>query len=423
MLRHYKNQQYYKFCLYGFFKNLQLFEPFLMLFFIEKGISFIQIGALYAIREITILILEIPTGIFADIMGRRKTMVASFLGYILSFILFFFSTNYLFLIIAMLFFSFGSALRTGTHKAIIFDYLKIKGWESQKLNYYGRTRSWSQIGSAISSIFAALVVIYFESYKWVFIFSTLPYIVDLALVLSYPKTLDGPIKSISNQTLKIRFNTHYKAIKNSLNNLNIWYTLTNLSIFQGYFKSIKDYLQPLIIIAFTGTYLLNQNTSKDYHTITIGVTYFFIFLLASTTSRNVHKITRIFKTEKLTLNTTLYFGLGLGILIGTLLYSNINSVAILFFIIIYILQNIRKPYGATLIANKVKNETMATSLSIQSQLDSIFTAIFALLLGFLANNYPLGKAILYFGVCLMGLSILFELSATILPKKHSKSFY
>ena len=104
-----------------------------MLFFLDKGVSFFQIGVLYAIREIGINVIEIPSGIFADALGRKKTMMISFVAYIISFVIFYFSSNYIWLISAMLFFSLGDAMRTGTHKAMIFDYLNINGWMSQNL--------------------------------------------------------------------------------------------------------------------------------------------------------------------------------------------------------------------------------------------------------------------------------------------------
>ena len=75
-----KNLQYYKFCMYGFLKNLRFFEPFLILFFVEQGLSFLQIGTLYAIREIATNLLEIPTGIIADALGRRRTLIRSLIA-------------------------------------------------------------------------------------------------------------------------------------------------------------------------------------------------------------------------------------------------------------------------------------------------------------------------------------------------------
>ena len=43
----------------------------------SKGISFFEIGVLYAVREIAINIFEIPSGIISDAMGRRKTLASS----------------------------------------------------------------------------------------------------------------------------------------------------------------------------------------------------------------------------------------------------------------------------------------------------------------------------------------------------------
>ncbi len=102
----------------------------------------------------------------------------------------------------MIFYAIGDAFRTGTHKAMIFDYLKIKGWKDQRTHYYGHTRSWSQMGSAVSSLIAAFIVFYTGDFKSIFIYSTIPYFLDLILISSYPKSLDG--KSISLKTEKIK---------------------------------------------------------------------------------------------------------------------------------------------------------------------------------------------------------------------------
>ncbi len=70
-----KDLQYAKFSAYGFLKNLKLFEPFLILFLLDKGLSFTLIGTLYAYRELMSSLLEVPTGVIADAVGRRRTMV------------------------------------------------------------------------------------------------------------------------------------------------------------------------------------------------------------------------------------------------------------------------------------------------------------------------------------------------------------
>jgi len=136
-----KDLQYYKFCAYGFLKNLRFFEPFLILFFLEKEIGFLQIGVLYTIRELTRNIFEIPAGVAADVIGRRRTMISSFILYIASFLIYSISHSMPVLITATVVFGLGEAFRTGTHKAMIFDYLHKKGWSDYKVHYYGHTRS------------------------------------------------------------------------------------------------------------------------------------------------------------------------------------------------------------------------------------------------------------------------------------------
>ena len=98
-----------RFSLYGFLKNQRYFEPFIILFFLDKGLSFTQIGFLIGFRELAINLMEIPSGAVADLFGRRRSMMLSFVAYIISFTVFGFSQVYWHLFIAMFFFSIGEA--------------------------------------------------------------------------------------------------------------------------------------------------------------------------------------------------------------------------------------------------------------------------------------------------------------------------
>ena len=136
-----KNLQYYKFCLYGFFKNLRFFDAFLILFFLEQGLSYIEIGVLYSVKEIVLAIAEIPSGIIADALGRKRILIFSFVTYIGSFIIFYFADGYLLFFSAMLVFNIANAFRTGIHKAMIYQYLNTNNIGEQKIKYYGHTQS------------------------------------------------------------------------------------------------------------------------------------------------------------------------------------------------------------------------------------------------------------------------------------------
>ncbi len=139
----------FRFSLYWFLKNQQYYDPFLILAFREKGLSFFQIGLLIGFREVCINVFEIPSGAVADIYGRRHSMILSMIAYIVSFAVFAVSGSLWLLIPAMFFFALGEAFRTGTHKAMIFEWLRSQNRTNEKTKVYGYTRSWSKIGSAL----------------------------------------------------------------------------------------------------------------------------------------------------------------------------------------------------------------------------------------------------------------------------------
>jgi len=404
-----KDFQYYKFCMYGFLKNLRLFEPFLILFFLENNLSFLQIGLLYSIREITRNIFEIPAGIISDSLGRKKTMIFSFGFYIVSFCVFFLSEAYGVFALAMIIYALGDAFRTGTHKAMIFDYLKIKGWQDQKVFYYGHTRSWSQFGSAISAIVAGILVFYSGDYKLIFLYSAIPYVLDLVIIASYPKELDGEVARFSKGRIISSIKRVLKDFLFSFINLRLLKSITNLSAFTGYFRAMKDYLQPVLQTLALSLPILAFLDDKQRSSIVIGLIYFIIYLLTSFSSRNSGKFSSHFKFLNIPLNVTILIGFIVGILTGILYESGFVIIAVILFVGIYIIENLRKPIGIAYITENVKTDLLATVLSSESQFHSLVAAIIAPVIGFFADRFGLGYAIIFVSSILLILGPIYLL--------------
>ena len=179
-----KDKNIKKFSYYGFFKNLKFFEPFLYIFFLNIGFSYFQIGSLISIREITKNIFEVPSGIYADNYGRKTSLQICFVSYIISFIIFYLGNTYLIMAFAMILFGIGEAFRSGTHKAIIFNYLDVHNIADLKTEVYGRTKSYSLIGASISAVIGGFIVFVRSNYRLIFLFSIIPYIIDFILIFS-----------------------------------------------------------------------------------------------------------------------------------------------------------------------------------------------------------------------------------------------
>ena len=388
-----RDLQYYKFCAYGFLKDLRFFEPFLLLLFLDKGLSYLQVGSLYALREVMINLVEIPSGIMADAMGRRRTMIMSFIAYIASFGLFYSSQSYLALLVAMGVFAFGDAFRTGTHKAMIFDYLKLKDWADQKTHYYGHTRSWSQRGAALSALIAAWLVFHHGSYAPVFLFTIIPYVLDLLLMISYPAVLDGP-RHAQRGALKDEFIHVIRAFVSSFRNPAALRAIANQALYTGYYKASKDYLQPMLKALALGLPFFMDYGDRERGALVIGVVYFALYLGTSYAASSSGRFADRFTGLALPLNGTLFTGIGLGLLSGIAYALGLPALAILLYLGIYLIENLRKPMGLAYVSERMNQDALATALSAESQAETVFAALIALSLGFTSDLWGPGLGIM-----------------------------
>ena len=405
-----KNLQYYKFCLYGFLKNLRFFDAFLILFFLDRGLSFVEIGFLYSIREITLVFVEIPSGFIADTVGRKRTLIISFALYIVSFILFFLSTHFWLFAFAMLVFAFGDAFRTGVHKAMIFHYLKVNNWPDQKVDYYGHTRSWSQMGTAISALIAGFIVFYSGNYDLIFLASGIPYFINMINIWSYPKFLDGDHSTFSSTAVKKQFKEVISAFTHSFKNSYFLKVLTSNNLNTGFYRAMKDYIQPLLKSFALSLPVLAYLSDEKKIALIIGIAYFFIYLFTALVTRKSGTFVKFFKTAAKPMNITILIALITGVITGLTFSASYFIIAIIGFVVILAIENLRKPIGVAMVADLSKDNAMASVLSASSQAKSIIAAILAPLIGWIADISDPGIGIAAISFVLILLTPLFWLS-------------
>ncbi|MCF8362310.1 MAG: MFS transporter [Prolixibacteraceae bacterium] len=385
-----RNFQYYKFSAYGFLKNLRFFDAFLMLFLLEKGTSYSEIGIMYAVKEIALNLVEIPSGIFADTWGRKRTMAGSFVFYIISFSVFYFSNSFVLFLLAFAFFGVGDAFRTGTHKGMMMDYLKMNDWGGHKTMYYGNTRAWSQRGLAISSLIGGLIVFQEGNFEVIFLYSIIPYLLNLLLLLSYPAKLNYSREQQEQRSwsdMKVTFTDFWKMVKRPA----VFALITSTAAHSAFQKAIKDYIQPVMVAAIAVLPFLTSLGEKQRNGIFIGGIYFVIYLLTSRASSMAGLVKN--KALKPSAIITLLAGLIAGVLCGVLYGFEYWWWSLLFFTVVYLVENFRKPIMTGLVADEVPNEILASVLSAQSQLKTVITVLIALVIGFVADLWGVGVAI------------------------------
>ena len=370
-----------KFCAYGFLKNLKFFEPYLIIFLMSKGLNLFEIGILISIREVIVNLFEIPSGIIADYFGRKKELYLCFGFYIVSFGIFFMTNGFMMAMFAMMFFGLGEAFRSGTHKAMIYTYLDSKNWESEKTFVYGRTRSFSLIGSAISSVMGVVLILVVPDERYIFLFSIVPYILDLLLIISYPKFLDKADKS-KNSSFK---DIIYSFIKGLKGNYKLRRILVEEGMSEATFAFMKDLIGPImeVIIVGSGVFVIAGLSMEDNLKIILGLVYAIFNLFGSYFSKRAYLI----KGDRKSITCLYYFHIGIAVACLLLSLSMRQYVlVIVIYVALYILHSIRKPMFMDEVDNHIEKSSRATTISISSQIKSVFLMVFAPVLGFVADT-------------------------------------
>lgn len=368
-----------RFSLYGFLKNQRYFEPFIILFFLEKGLSFSQIGFLVGFRELCINIMEIPSGAFADLHGRRRCMILSFVSYMAAFLFFGLSGRYWQMFPAMFLFAVGEAFRTGTHKAMIFTWLRLQGRLDEKTRVYGYTRSWSKLGSAFSIILATMFVLLEGNYSAVFFYSIIPYGLGLLNFMTYPGELEGqPVKGINFGDILSHL---AETLRRTLTIRPLRRLMLESMGFEGIFKAAGDYLQPVIMGVALGLPLLKNRSEIRRNALLVGAVYLVLYLASAYASRKSHRITACCGGEEPGSRLLWKIVLVIYAALVPLLFFEFYTLAVAGFLGLYLIQNFWRPILISRFDAFATETQGATVLSIESQAKSVATMIAAPVLG------------------------------------------
>ena len=368
-----------RFALYGFLKNQRYFEPFIVLFFLQRGLSFTEIGLLVAVRELCINLMEVPSGAAADLFGRRRAMMLSFGAYIASFAVFGFGRLYWQFVIAMALFALGEAFRSGTHKAMIFTWLREQDRLDEKTRTYGYTRSWSKMGSAVSTVIAVTVVFVFQDYSWVFWLAIVPYVAGLVNFLGYPSSLEGqPATRICASAVGRHL---WTCVKNTLVLPRLRRLVLESMTFEGVFKAFEDYLQPVVRNAALALPVFIALAAERRTALLIGLVYVVLYLVSAVASRHAHAWTGRAGGEEGGTRAIWAFAAVAYVSLVPLLFYERYYIAIAVFVLLALAQNVWRPIQVSRFDEFAGEQEGATILSIESQSKSLATMIVAPMFG------------------------------------------
>ena len=257
----------WKIYLFKVFAGMFFSIPIFVLFWQENGLSLTQVMILQSIFAILTVILEVPTGYFADIYGRKKTLIFAAITGAIAISTYSLGHNFFQFLIAEIFFALSVSLSSGTVSALIYDTLQEIGEGKNYKKIWGNVLFYEMIALAISNVFGGFIAKIDLRYA---LYASIPFftlMIPAAFLLQepkrhklifekgYTKELFKIIKVDLIQNEKLRWVLIYSGIIYAFNQSSLWlyqpyFNLLGLDI--AYFGIIFASFQ--IVAAFSSKY-------------------------------------------------------------------------------------------------------------------------------------------------------------------------
>lgn len=345
--------------------------------------NYAGIGLLESVMIITSVIGEIPTGAIADLLGKKKTLMLSFLFGILGNLLMGFASSFFVLASGVMIATIGGVLSSGTNEALIYDSLLSIKKESKYEKILGNVSSIKMLTLAFSSLIGGFMYKINPGLP----FTALAVMKLLAFIISF-WLIEPPVDSYI-----FSWKNYLKQTKEGINEL---------------FKTNAVKIQNIIIISLTMLTIINGHVLIDAQLVAqgwsadqLGIIVFIMYL----SSAVIGQFTNFF-SKKLGKRTTTIFAAiliaitmifvpFLGILAGTILIASRNG-------IIEIFGN----SASNTINSTTESKYRATALSSYSMFANIPYVLGAFGIGYLMDIYSVHMVSALIGIILLLIGIV-----------------
>jgi len=142
-----------------------------------------EVFSIRSIHSIGVILLEVPTGVIADYLGRKRTLFWASILYAGSLGFYFFGTTFWIFVVAELVAAIGTSLVSGADSAFVYDSLEAEGRESTYTEVMGKAGSIQLLSQGVSSVLGGLLGNI--STRLTFMVSVIPTIIGVGVAQSF----------------------------------------------------------------------------------------------------------------------------------------------------------------------------------------------------------------------------------------------
>jgi MFS family permease len=365
----------YKNYIYTLVQNVDLTRGIWMIYLAGKGMTLTQLGLLETIFHITSFTMEVPTGVVADIFGRRMSRILGRAFSLISVIMLLMANNFYWFGVSFVFTALSYNLESGAGDALIYDSLKEIGEEEKYMKISGNKEVFYQIAGTISFILGG----YLATKSYNVAFSVTIFIGTVAILHSF--TFREPtIGKVSGENG--RKNIFLKQLRDSLRVIvkrpKIGFLIIFTQILMAFCTCIFYYLQ-------------NYLKGNGYNEASIGLIYATSSLASALVATQVYRIEKRIKEQGILLIEPF-------ITMACIWGVALSRFHYIFFVLLMVAEGIIYVSISDYINKMIPSENRATILSFASMVFSFFMITLFPLIGMLGDKYSLTIAFKSLGV-------------------------
>jgi MFS family permease len=358
--------------LFNFFTDFKLYSAVEVIYFARITGSYALAMSLFSVIFISSAIFEIPTGIYSDKIGRRKTIIWGAISAVIFSVFYAIGINYWFLFVGALFEGLSRSFYSGNNDAFLHDSLKSLGKKEYYGHYFGRISAMFQAALTVGAVLGSIIANW--SFFWIMWLSVIPQICCFAisLILTEPPDI-SPINTNIYAHLSGAFSRLWKNKRLRLLSFN---QILSFGIGESTFEFNTAFIASVWPIWAIGI-------SKMISYIGGGVSYWYS-----------SKLIKRFGGIKLMIFDSIYNRIANLIAV---IYPSVLSP--LFMSTTSFLYGVTEVSSNSLMQKEFTDSERATLSSIASLIGSVFFGIYSIILGIVADAFTPAGAILFAQFC------------------------